>query len=439
MDKIWNISEINAAVRSILETSLESFWLQGEIGTLNIHSSGHVYMTLKDQKSQLRGVFFGGAAQARAMPLQVGSQIEAFGHLTVYEVRGEYQFSIRMVRPRGVGELQRLFEELKNKLQAEGLFEQDRKKPIPKLPGRIGVITSPDGAALRDFLNVIERRFPDINIRVYPAPVQGDGAEYVLARGIEYFNSIGGADVIVLTRGGGSMEDLQPFNTEVLARAIAASTIPVISAVGHEIDFSICDFVADLRVPTPSAAAELAVGQRAELTDSINNLKRRFSSSVKLRMEQSRSRLQGSLGSYIFRDPLRLLERPKQRIDDYLRDATGAVEDILSDKRLELQKLHTSLAQLRPENALRQNRIMIDNLLRRLCTSGERNLEQRVSAVKSFESRLRALDPDAVIRRGYSVLHDASGKKVIASVKDVKSGDAVKARVADGEINLTAN
>ena len=211
------------------------------------------------------------------------------------------------------------------------MFEPARKKLLPKLPRRIGVITSPDGAALRDFMQVVERRFPDANIRIYPAPVQGDGAEYVIARGIEFFNHVNGADVIVVTRGGGSMEDLQPFNTEVLARAVGASNIPVISAVGHEIDFTICDFVSDLRVPTPSAAAELAVGQRLEMSSAINNLVRRLDSNVKLRFEQMQRRLQVVLGNYVLRDPSRLLERPRQRVDELLREAGDAIDSKLVD------------------------------------------------------------------------------------------------------------
>jgi exodeoxyribonuclease VII large subunit len=437
MDKIWKVSEINSAVRELLENSLGSFWLQGEIGTLNIHSSGHVYMTLKDSHAQLRVVFFGGAAQARKLGLQVGSQIESFGRLTVYEVRGEYQFSARMIRPLGVGELQRRFEELKNKLQAEGLFEPASKKSIPQLPRQIGVVTSPDGAALRDFLQVVERRFPDVNIRIYPAPVQGDGAEYVIARGIEFFNKFASADVIVVTRGGGSMEDLQPFNTEVLARSIAASNIPVISAVGHEIDFTISDFVADLRVPTPSAAAELAVGQRLEMSAAVNNLYRRLDAAVRLRAEQQQRRMQTILGSYILRDPLRMLERPKQQLDELLRDATDTVTAKLIEDRMCLQEIHTRLAQVRPQNTLARNAIMLKNLHRRLNVSADRAREQHHAAVKGLDDRLRSLDPEAVVGRGYAVLRDATTGGVISSTGAVASGQKVKARVSDGTIDLT--
>ncbi|MDD2480102.1 MAG: exodeoxyribonuclease VII large subunit, partial [Victivallaceae bacterium] len=228
-DKIWNVSEVNAVVRELLENSMMPFWLRGEIGTLSIQRSGNVYITLKDQRSQVRGVFFSGANVMKRLRLGIGSEVEVFGQLTVYEVRGEYQFSVRSIRPVGFGDLQRRFEELKKRLSAEGLFDSDRKKTIPLLPRCVGVITSPDGAAIRDFLQIAQRRFPGLPVRIYPAPVQGADAAAKLVKGIEFFNRAGCADVLVLTRGGGSMEDLWPFNEEILVRAVAASAIPVIS------------------------------------------------------------------------------------------------------------------------------------------------------------------------------------------------------------------
>ena len=263
--QIWSVSDVNRAVREIVEGALLPFWMSGEIGSLTLHRSGHAYFTMKDAKSQLRAVYFGGAAVCTRLGVANGSLVEAFGNLTVYEVRGEYQFGIKQLRLAGVGGLQQRFEELRRKLAAEGLFDPEKKKPIPLLPRRIGVVTSPSGAAVRDFLQIINRRFPNVNVRIYPCAVQGAGAAEQVARGVEFFNRADGADVIVVTRGGGSMEDLWPFNEEVLARAVAASRIPVVSAVGHEIDFTICDFAADLRVPTPSAAAELVIGRREEM------------------------------------------------------------------------------------------------------------------------------------------------------------------------------
>ena len=264
-EMIWEVSDVNRNVRDIIEGTFLPFWIRGEVGSLTLHRAGHAYLTLKDKSSQLRAVGFNCVKKCQELGVVNGTTIEAFGNLTVYEPRGEYQFSIRQMRIAGMGSLQQRFEETKRKLAAEGLFDPARKRPIPALPRRIGVITSPDGAAIRDFLQIITRRFPNVNVRIYPAAVQGEKAAAQVAKGVEFFNRTGGADVLVITRGGGSMEDLWPFNEEFLARAVAASEIPVISAIGHEIDFSICDFAADLRAPTPSAAAELVIGRQEVL------------------------------------------------------------------------------------------------------------------------------------------------------------------------------
>ncbi|MEG1979244.1 MAG: exodeoxyribonuclease VII large subunit, partial [Victivallaceae bacterium] len=281
---VWSVSEINAAVRELVESALVPCWITGEVGTLNIYRSGHVYLTLKDATSQLKCVWFGGERQARYIDLKVGDKIELFGRLTVYEVRGEYQFTIKTLRSCGIGELQRKFDELKQRLAAEGLFDQERKRQIPQMPRIIGVVTSPDGAAIRDFLQILNRRFPNVNVLIYPAQVQGPNAAATIAKGVEFFNRRG-ADVIVLTRGGGSMEDLWPFNEELVARSVAASRIPTISAVGHEIDYTICDFVCDMRVPTPSAAAELVIGARADFEERLKRLKRDLNRAVDYRVE----------------------------------------------------------------------------------------------------------------------------------------------------------
>jgi exodeoxyribonuclease VII large subunit len=388
-EKIWTVSEVNSAVREVIEGGFHPFWLEAEVGTLNIHRSGHVYLTLKDNKNQVKGVFFGGADQARGLKLTVGAKIEAFGNLTVYQVRGEYQFSIKMLRPVGLGDLQRRFEELKIKLEAEGLFEASRKKPLPLLPQTIGVVTSPGGAAIRDFLQIIDRRFPDICIRIYPADVQGKGAEKQVAAGVKYFNDTKSADVIVVTRGGGSMEDLWPFNEEVLARAVAASEIPVISAVGHEIDFTICDFVADMRVLTPSAAAELVVGRQEEFRDFISSSRRRMDSSLELLMERCRRRFERAAGSPVFREPVHLMRQHQQRIDE------------------------------------------LDFRLNRAVDS---SLEKYSSTLEHLASGLKNLNPKEVLNRGYSIILNRDNGKAV--IKPVPSGTKLKALLAEGEINM---
>jgi exodeoxyribonuclease VII large subunit len=410
--KIWRVGEINSAIKELIENSLMPLWVQAEVGTLNIHQSGHVYMTLKDQRSQMRAVFFNGAPEARRMGLKIGDQVEVFGRLTVYEVRGEYQLSIQKIRPVGLGDLQRRFEELKRKLEAEGLFASERKKAIPLLPGTIAMVTSPGGAAVRDFLQIIERRFPNMHIQIYPAPVQGFGAENELAAGIEFFNRAGRADVIVLTRGGGSMEDLWPFNEEILARAVAASKIPVISAVGHEIDFTICDFVADLRVPTPSAAAELVTGRREEFEKQLQRSEKDLKSSLQLVLQEFKNRLRLAAGSHVFREPIHIVRQKQQYIDELLKSSAVSLE-----KNLRTNDMRFQLVSGKLEN----NRRTYFRLLH--------------SKLDGLSGRLDALGPQNVLKRGFAILRDPETDAVISD-SNQPSGKELKATLHKGTLDL---
>jgi exodeoxyribonuclease VII large subunit len=387
---IWKISDVNNAVKQVIEGALGPFWLEGEVGTLTIHRSGHVYLVLKDKRSQLKAVFWKGAQKIRQMQLETGTKIEVFGRLTVYEVRGEYQFSIQSVRPVGIGDLQQKFEEIKRKLEAEGLFAQGRKKTIPLLPRVIGVVTSATGAAIQDFLNIINRRFPNINVKIYPASVQGKGAEKEVVAGITFFNIKYPVDVIVVTRGGGSMEDLWAFNDEGLARAIAGSTVPVISAVGHEIDFTICDFVSDLRVPTPSAAAELVIGNQEELKRKIYDLDKHLNSSLNLYFEKVSRKYELLANSYVFKDPLRMIYEKQQYVDECM------------------QKIKVATAI---------------------------KIEKSKSGLLTAEAGLNALNPSAVLKRGYSILKDKETQQIITSSK-VEKGTGITAVLKDGDLDL---
>ncbi|MDD5596542.1 MAG: exodeoxyribonuclease VII large subunit [Victivallaceae bacterium] len=410
--KIWRIGEINSALKELIENSLMPLWAQAEVGTLNIHQSGHVYMTLKDQRSQMRAVFFNGAAQARSLRLKIGDQVEVFGKLTVYEVRGEYQLSIQQIRPVGLGELQRRFEELKRKLEAEGLFSPERKKTIPLLPETIAMVTSPGGAAVRDFLQIIERRFPNMHIQIYPAPVQGFGAENELAAGIEFFNRAGHADVIVLTRGGGSMEDLWPFNEEILARAVAASKIPVISAVGHEIDFTICDFVADLRVPTPSAAAELVTGRREEFEKQLQRSEKDLRSSLQFMLQEFKNRLRLAAGSHVFREPIHIVRQKQQYIDELLKSTAVSLEKNFRNNDLRFQLVSGKLE----NNSRNCFKLLHSNL-------------------DGLSGRLNALGPQNVLKRGFAILRDPQTNNVITDNKQ-PSGKELQATLHKGTLDL---
>ena len=357
-EPVWSVSAVNRALRETIEGAFMPFWMGGEAGSITLHRSGHAYLQIKDDKSQIRACYFGGAAECRRLGIDNGSLVEVWGNLSVYEVRGEYQFNIKKIRLAGIGALQQRFEELKRKLDAEGLFDNSRKKPIPLLPRSIGVVSSPTGAAIRDFLQIINRRFPDADVKIFPALVQGAQAARQVANGVEFFNRTKTVDVIVVTRGGGSMEDLWPFNEEILARSIAASEIPVISAVGHEIDFTICDFVADLRVPTPSAAAELVIGRRDEFISRLERAGKDLQTAVNLRISTLRSILERLSGSPVFHEPRRVVDIKRQYLDELEMRFTHAVKNFHSNAGHRLEKALHSLNTLNPRSQLERGYVM---------------------------------------------------------------------------------
>jgi exodeoxyribonuclease VII large subunit len=350
--KVWKVTELTMALKELIEDGFFPVWISGEVGNLTVQRSGHAYFTLKDSRCQLSAVFFSGAQSIRNNQIKEGTKVELYGRLTVYEARGSYQINVQQIRPKGLGSLMLQFEELKNKLHLEGLFNDSAKKKIPLLPARIAVVTSPEGAALHDFLNVIERRFSNVHIRIFPTSVQGNGAAEKIATQIRNCNYLQAADVIIVTRGGGSLEDLWAFNEEVVARAVAESTIPVISAVGHEVDFSICDFVSDMRVPTPSAAAELVIGRKAHFQEQLDNLKRRLSSNLSLKVTRLRQRLQILSNAHVLKDPFKPLSEKKQYIDDLEKRLADSLSRALEQKGIKLQHLQTKLQLLSPLKVL---------------------------------------------------------------------------------------
>lgn len=387
----WTVTELNGAVRTVLEESFRPIWLTGEVGSYNPYRSGHVYLTLKDASSQVRAVYFSGSEVCRKLGLKVGDQVEVFGSLSLYEQRGDYQFYIRKLRMCGVGDLHRQFAVLKEKLAAEGIFDSAHKKPIPFLPRRIGVISSPSGAAVKDFMKIALARFPNLEIRLCPAPVQGKGAAEKLARAVRFFNRAGGVDVIVLTRGGGSMEDLWPFNEEVLARAIYASKIPVVSAVGHEIDFTISDFVADMRAPTPSGAAEQLVPEKRVLTDSLDALRLRMHTAASYAVERSAGRLAHVMASKVFRDSMRLALERMQRVD---------------------------------------------MLMQRASTALTRRADAAAHRLERVNAEFDAYDPFRILNRGYVYLTEPGTGRQITGVGGLTPGRRVRAILADGAADL---
>lgn len=349
---IYSVSELNRRIRLRLESEFASVWVEGEVSNFKHHSSGHMYFTLKDDKSQLAAVFFGRVNRLLKFDLQDGLKVVAMGKISFYETRGQCQLYVERVEPKGLGALQLAFLQLKEKLEKEGLFDAARKKSLPKFPRCVGVVTSPEGAAIRDILHVVMRRFHGTPVLLCPVRVQGEGAAEEIAEGIAAMNDFGEADVLIVGRGGGSLEDLWAFNEERVARAVFASRIPVISAVGHEIDWTICDLVADLRAATPSAAAELVVQNREELERGLWDFQSRIRLAVSRSVEGWRESLQALEESHAFRQPRALVQQYAQRLDELLRQLQNYLKSSVQQKRHSFQNLIGQLRTLSPLHIL---------------------------------------------------------------------------------------
>jgi len=413
--KVFTVSELTRSIRGTLETKFSAVWVQGEISNYKQHPSGHQYFTLKDQRAQIACVIWRDAMLPSRQPLIDGAQVQAYGIVTVFEARGQYQLNVQILQPRGVGLLQAKFEALKRKLEAEGLFAPDRKRPLPKFPRRIGIVTSPSGAAIRDMLNVLRRRAPWLQILINPVRVQGTGAAQEIAVAIRELtlpsDRFAPLDLIVVTRGGGSIEDLWEFNEEIVARAIFHSPVPVVSAVGHEIDFTICDFVADLRAPTPSAAAELIVPD-------VIDLERRLDGCSRSLVRQLLNRL---------RDAQQRLDHAREILQRCLAHKIESYKRGLLHIRAALQP-----RKLSGELTMRRNRF--SDLHRRLIACPPRLLENARHRFQHIEGILRVLGPEATLRRGYSITMNERGK-IICTITAVRAKMKIRTRVSDGEFS----
>jgi exodeoxyribonuclease VII large subunit len=417
--KVLTVSELTRSIRGILETKFGAVWVQGEVSNYKLHPSGHQYFTLKDARAQIACVVFRNTMTPLQQPLADGAQIQIYGNVSVFEARGQYQLSVQIIQPIGLGVLQAKFDALKRKLDAERLFDPARKRPLPKFPKRIGIVTSPSGAAIRDILNVLRRRGPWLQILISPVRVQGTGAAQEIAVAIRELanpnENFAPVDLIVLTRGGGSMEDLWEFNEEIVARTIADVTVPIVSAIGHEIDFTIADFVADLRAPTPSAAAELIVPDVVDLRRHIDTCVRELSRELMNRMRGAGQRLDHS------RETLRRCLIHK--IDNYRRGLVHAL---------------ATLQARSPARELMLRRNRFGDLERRFVELPGRALENARHRFQRIEGILRVLGPDATLRRGYSITRNERGK-LIRSVTAVRPKMKIQTRVADGEFKSTTN
>ena len=435
---VLTVSELTRRVRELLEGNIGEVWVEGEISNHRKQSSGHHYFTLKDNGAQLACVMFARSygAQSR-MALADGMQIQAYGRVTVYEARGQYQLVVELVQPRGQGLLQARFEALKRKLEGEGLFEASRKRTLPRFPCRIALVTSPTSAAVKDMLNILQRRSPWLRVLICPVRVQGEGAAEEIAETIRYLNLNRGQlrlDVLIVGRGGGSLEDLWEFNEEVVARAIHDSVLPVISAVGHEIDFTIADFVADLRAPTPSAAAELVTPDFESLSSDLGGLRATLDRLVRQNLQIQKMKLQQLAAAGFFREPQRILRERQQRVD-LLESRLVQLRTATFDQyRAHLHRLQSLLAAYRPANVIELRRREIAGFAGRIRNAAFQTLDLWKRRTSSLEKMLQLLGPQQTLERGYTITTNEKGA-LLTSRAQARASDRLRTRFHDGEVS----
>lgn len=432
---VFSVFEITRHLRQVIESSIEPLYVGGEVSNFVHHSSGHMYFNLKDEFSTLRCTFFRNQNYRLDFQPKDGQSVVCYGQITLYEKGGSYNLNVTNMSPAGLGEMQAKFEALKKKLKAEGLFEESRKQALPRYPERIGIITSPTGAALQDIQNVLTRRFP-IEAWVFPAVVQGTAAPQTLIRGLDYFNEEFPVDLIIISRGGGSQEDLFCFNDEKLARAIAASRIPVISAVGHEIDFTISDFVADLRAPTPSAAAEIAVPSRDDLLNHLRSLSQRMSLSTSNTIGKYKHQLSEQALRFAGYHPERLWQSYQQRFD-MATIALDNVKHLLREPQISFERSEQSfLASLQRFSELRVERYQdkLDRAQEYLELYGRRTLDKLTNRLELKAQALEMISPDYLLKQGWALV--SKDGKIMRSIKDFEPGDNLAVKFADGEAQV---
>lgn len=438
--RIYSVSELTRRIKQTLEDEVGRVWVEGEISNFKVYASGHAYFSLKDAGAQLSAVLFAGSRSgvAAGTRLEDGQRIRAFGEVTVFESRGQYQMIVRKVEPMGEGDLMRRFLELKQRLEAEGLFAPARKRPLPLLPQRIGIVTSPTGAVIHDMTTVLGRRFPNLHIRLAPVKVQGVGAAQEIASAVRLFNRVCGpdsawpADLLIVGRGGGSLEDLWAFNEECVARAVAESAIPVISAVGHDTDFSLCDFAADVRAPTPSAAAELAVTTKQEWEQCLAHHARALKQTVRRQVTAWRMRVMTARSSRFFQQPRQLVERRAQQVDTLAMRMDHAAAQRVQEGRQRTERAYGRLRVVR-ERYEHLTRARLEENVRRLEAAGRLRLERLRAGVAGNARQLDLLSPLAVLERGYSLTRGPDGR-LVRSARDLSSGAEISTQLKDGSV-----
>lgn len=435
--EVLSVTELTFRLKNLIEAEFGQVWLTGEISNMRVPGSGHFYLTLKDQTAQIRAVMFRTQQRYLDFVPEDGQEVMVRGQVSVYEPRGEYQIILDYMEPRGEGALRIAFEKLKAKLAEEGLFDEERKKPLPFLPKRVALVTSPTGAAVKDFIRAAQDRFENVTLSIYPVRVQGENAAGEIAQAVEDLNRWGGFDLIVLTRGGGSLEDLWPFNEERVARAVEASSIPVVSAVGHEIDFSISDFVADLRAPTPSSAAGLIFRDKKELKSYLNNLAQRITSAAGGRINLVKEMIGHNLTR--LGDPRHLLTDRRLKLEDLSDSLTETMDLFLNNNEDHLLAVNHRLMVAHPGAQIGIFSTRLAGLKQRLGQAGPLRLTRSRDRLYLLLSRLGDLNPLAVLKRGYAVVRKPPDMSVLKSANQTAVGDRLNVGLAEGELNVTVN
>ncbi len=430
---IFSVSQLTSRIKSLLEKSFPFVWISGEISNFRVPSSGHYYFTLKDSASRIAAVMFKGQNRNLKFLPEDGMQIVGFGRIGLYEPRGSYQIILEHLEPEGAGALQIAFEQLKARLEHEGLFSAENKKPLPILPGNISIITSPTGAVVHDILNILDRRFPKMRVAIIPVKVQGDDAAGQIVKAFEILEEKDTADLVILARGGGSLEDLQPFNDEAVARAVYACRRPVISAVGHETDFTIADFVADLRAPTPSAAAELAVPVKKELEAIFDNYNRNLQKLISS-IHENRCRRLKDLRQRL-KDPGRIIQDARLRVDDCTDRLFRTLSAALKFTREKLERRIDNLHRFSPHQQLLKHKAELELYKHNLFLYKAIYLNKKRSHCRESAVRLATLDPKATLARGYSITRTRPDGRIVDNPARVTSGQLIEITVAKGRLN----
>lgn len=436
---VLTVTQLTHAIKFSLESAFPNIWLQGEISNAKLHSSGHFYFSLKDASSQISALMYKTDAQTlKAIPKD-GAQVLVRGEINVYPVSGKYQILVREMRLMGVGELLLRLEELKIKLHKRGWFKAERKRPLPKMPKRIGIVTSPTGAAIQDILHVLNRRFSGVHVILNPVKVQGEGSAQEIAQAINQFNQHNLVDVMIVGRGGGSIEDLWAFNEEVVAEAIFNSKIPVVCAVGHETDHCIAEYVADVRAPTPSAAAEIVIAEKAHHVQHLEQITRRLHQTIDHLVRQNRRRLEGIMRHPLVKSPFALLGLWMQKVDQAETDLNDAMRNILERKKILLDSRSRHVHSIRPTAQITLFRQKIHSLDKQLDQSVRRGIHMRWERLRAVQDTMRAIDPKNLLTKGYSILFSEKDGSVITSVQQAKSHQQVRTVLADGHLISTIN